>query len=256
MDPTVIVRTPSTRLADGLVTHIERQPVDLDLARRQWTDYVGTLSDHGWRVVHAPPAEQCPDSVFVEDTVVMFDGTAIITHPGAPERRAELAGMIDAVTSLGLPVRRLDERGHLDGGDVLKIGRTVYVGRSGRTDDVGIESFTRIVDDLGGRVVAVPVTRVLHLKTALTALPDGTVIGWDPVVDDPRAFPRYRSVPEESGAHVVVLDDHSVLMAASAPATAEEFRRDGWRVIQVDISEFEKLEGCVTCLSVRIRPGT
>ena len=130
------------------------------------------------------------------------------------------------------------------------------VGRSGRTDDRGIESFSRVVSELGGRVVAVPVTKVLHLKTALTALPDGTVIGWDPVVDDRGSFPRYRSVPEESGAHVVVLDDHTVLMAASAPSTAEELRRDGWRVIQVDISEFEKLEGCVTCLSVRIRPST
>ena len=256
MLPTVIVRAPSPRLADGLVTHIERQLVDLDLARRQWAEYVDALSSHGWHVVHAPEAEECPDSVFVEDTMVMFDGTAIITHPGAPERRAEIAGMVEIIDSLGLPVRRLDERGHLDGGDVLKIGRTVSVGRSGRTDDLGIDSFAGIVSDLGGRVVAVPVTKVLHLKSALTALPDGTVIGWDPVVDDRRLFPRYRSVPEESGAHVVVLDDHSVLMAASASTTAEEFRRDGWRVIQVDISEFEKLEGCVTCLSVRIRPST
>ena len=256
MVPTVIVRAPSPRLADGLVTHIERQPVDLDLARRQWTDYVGALSDHGWRVVHAPSAEECPDSVFIEDTVVMFRGTAIVARPGAPERQPEVDGVLDTVLSLGLPTRHLDTEGHLDGGDVLKIGRTVYVGRSGRTDDRGIESFSRVVSELGGRVVAVPVTKVLHLKTALTALPDGTVIGWDPVVDDRGSFPRYRSVPEESGAHVVVLDDHTVLMAASAPSTAEELRRDGWRVIQVDISEFEKLEGCVTCLSVRIRPNT
>jgi dimethylargininase len=100
------------------------------------------------------------------------------------------------------------------------------------------------------------VSKVLHLKSAVTALPDGTAIGFDPVVDDPRAFPRYRSVSEESGAHVVALDGHTVLMAASAPLTAEEFRRDGWRVIQVDISEFEKLEGCVTCLSVRVGVAT
>lgn len=253
MLPTVIVRTPSPHLADGLITHVERQPVDLAVARRQWTEYVDTLAQMGWQIVEVSPADNCPDSVFVEDTIVMFRGTAIITHPGAPERRAEIAGVVDTIDSLGLPVRRLDERGHLDGGDVLKIGRTVYVGRSGRTDDLGIASLAGIVSDLGGRVVSVPVTKVLHLKSALTALPDGTVIGWDPVVDDRKAFPRYRSVPEESGAHVVVLDDHTVLMAQSAPLTAEEFRRDGWRVIQVDISEFEKLEGCVTCLSVRLR---
>ncbi len=243
-------------MADGLVTHVSRRPVDPDLAVRQWGDYVSTLSDHGWKVVHAPAADECPDSVFVEDTVVMFRGTAIITRPGAPERRPEVDGVIEAVRELDLPVRQVASPGHLDGGDVLKVGNTVYIGRSGRSDAHGVESLARIVDELGGRAVIVPVTKVLHLKSALTALPDGTVIGWDPVVDDRRSFPRYRSVPEESGAHVVVLDDHTVLMAASAPRTAEEFRRDGWRVIQVDISEFEKLEGCVTCLSVRLGVAT
>lgn len=251
--PSLLVREPSPRLADGLVTHIDRQPVDVSLARRQWAEYVELLADVGWTIVSVAPTERCPDSVFVEDTVVMFRGTAIVTSPGAPERRPEIHGVVDAVNSLGLPARYVDDRGRFDGGDVLKVGDTVYVGRGGRTDDIGIASFTEIVEELGGRVVVVPVTRTLHLKSALTALPDGTVIGWDPVVDDRTMFPRYRPVPEESGAHVVVLDDHSILMASSAPITAEQFRRDGWRVMTVDISEFEKLEGCVTCLSVRIR---
>lgn len=256
MVPTVIVRPPSPRLAEGLVTHIDRRPVDVDLAARQWADYVRTLVDHGWNVAYAPPADECPDSVFVEDTVVMFRGTAIVTRPGAPERRPEIDGMVDTIRALELPLRHVESPGHLDGGDVLKIGDTLYVGRSRRTDDLGVASLTRIVDELGGRTVVVPVSKVLHLKSAVTALPDGTAIGFDPVVDDPRAFPRYRSVSEESGAHVVALDGHTVLMAASAPLTAEEFRRDGWRVIQVDISEFEKLEGCVTCLSVRLGVAT
>jgi dimethylargininase len=94
---------------------------------------------------------------------------------------------------------------------------------------------------------------VLHLKSAVTALPDGTVIGWDPAVDDPTLFPKYLSMPEESGAHVVVIDDHRVLMAADAPQSAALLRSRGYEVICVDISEYEKLEGCVTCLSVRLR---
>jgi dimethylargininase len=99
----------------------------------------------------------------------------------------------------------------------------------------------------------VPVTKVLHLKSAVTALPDGTVIGWDPAVDDTSVFPQYRSMPEESGAHVVVIDDHRVLMAADAPQSAALLEDLGYEVIRVDISEFIKLEGCVTCLSVRLR---
>jgi dimethylargininase len=109
------------------------------------------------------------------------------------------------------------------------------------------------VSSLGYTVVAVPLTKVLHLKSAVTALPDGTVIGYLPLVDDPKIFDRFLSVPEEGGAHVVKLTDDTVLMAASAPQTAELIENLGYRVISVDISEYEKLEGCVTCLSVRVR---
>lgn len=248
-----LARRPGPRLADGLVTHGARQSLDLRLAERQWHNYVDVLQEIGWSIIEVPSADDCPDAVFVEDAVVMFEGTAIVTNPGAPTRRSEVDGVTDTIRSLGLPIEKIDDSGRLDGGDVLKIGRTVYVGRSGRTDDLGIASLTEIVKRLGGTVIPVSVTKVLHLKSALTALPDGTVIGWDPVVDDRSSFPRYRPVPEESGAHVVVIDDHTVLMASSAPLTIAEFRRNQLDVVPVDISEFEKLEGCVTCLSVRIR---
>jgi dimethylargininase len=97
------------------------------------------------------------------------------------------------------------------------------------------------------------VEKVLHLKSAVTALPDGTVIGYEPLTDDPAAFPQFLGVPEEGGAHVVLLGEDRLLMAASAPRTAELFRERGYTPVVVDISEFEKLEGCVTCLSVRLR---
>lgn len=99
----------------------------------------------------------------------------------------------------------------------------------------------------------VPVTRVLHLKSAVTALPDGTVIGFEEYVDDPAVFDTFLAVPEPGGSHVVLLGGDRVLMSSAAPATAEAFRRRGHDVVAVDISEFEKLEGCVTCLSVRVR---
>jgi dimethylargininase len=99
----------------------------------------------------------------------------------------------------------------------------------------------------------VPTSKVLHLKSAVTALPDGTVIGFSPVVDEPSLFPRYLPMPEASGAHVTVLDERRVLMAASCPRSIELVADLGHEPVVVDISEFEKLEGCVTCLSIRLR---
>ena len=110
-----------------------------------------------------------------------------------------------------------------------------------------------IASKLGFTVVAVPVKKVLHLKSAVTALPDGTIIGHPKLVDNESVFPRFLPVPEEEGVAVVIVDDNTLLMSASAPKSAELLRSLGYRVIAVEISEFEKLEGCVTCLSVRVR---
>ncbi|MFC4465673.1 dimethylargininase [Streptomyces xiangluensis] len=248
-----LIRRPSPRLAEGLVTHIEREPVDAELAMQQWEAYVGVLGAHGWETIEVEPEDDCPDSVFVEDTVVVFRNVALIARPGAESRREETAGVEEAVARLGCSVNWVWEPGTLEGGDVLKIGDTVYVGRGGRTNAAGIQQLRAAFEPLGARVVPVPVSKVLHLKSAVTALPDGTVIGHGPLVDTPSLFPRFLSVPEESGAHVVLLGGGKLLMAASAPKTAELFADLGHEPVLVDISEFEKLEGCVTCLSVRLR---
>ena len=248
-----LVRRPSPRLAEGLVTHIEREKVDLDLALEQWEAYVEALDAHGWETIEVEAADDCPDSAFVEDTVVMYRNVALITRPGADSRRDETMGVEEAVARLGCSVNWIWEPGTLDGGDVLKIGDTIYVGRGGRTNAAGVQQIRAVFEPLGARVVAVPVSKVLHLKSSVTALPDGTVIGHIPKVDKPSLFPRFLSVPEESGAHVVLLGSEKLLMAASAPKTAELLSDLGHEPVLVDISEFEKLEGCVTCLSVRMR---
>ena len=176
----------------------------------------------------------------------------MITRPGADERKPETAGTEKALAGLGYRIAHIEEPGTLDGGDVLKHGGTVWVGLGGRTNQAGLDQLRAHLEPLGATVVGVPVTKVLHLKSAVTALPDGTVIGYDPLVDDPTAFPSYLSVPEEPGAHVVLLDGSTVLMSTSAPRTRELFESRGLRVVAVDISEYEKLEGCVTCLSIRL----
>ncbi|MEO9322417.1 dimethylargininase [Nocardioides sp. C4-1] len=248
-----LVRRPGPLLADGLVTHLQRTPVDLDLAARQWEAYVGALLAEGWEIVEVAPANACADAVFVEDTVVMYADLAVITRPGADERKPETAGTEAALRALGYRIAHIEAPGTMDGGDVLKHDGTVWVGLGGRTNRAGVDQLAALLEPLGARVVAVPVSKVLHLKSAVTALPDGTVVGYQPLVDDPTVWDPFLPVPEEPGAHVVLLDGETVLMASSAPETAALYRARGLRVVTVDISEFESLEGCVTCLSVRLR---
>jgi dimethylargininase len=245
-----LVRRPGPRLAEGLVTHIERAPLDAALARRQWDAYVAALQVYGWETAEVPPADDCPDGVFVEDTVVLHRGVAVVARPGAPARRPETAAVAEAVAALGYAVVRVTEPGTLDGGDVLAIGDTVYAGRGGRTNAEGVRQLRAALTPLGASVVAVPLSRVLHLKSAVTALPDGTAIGHPGLLDHPGLFPRLLPVPEPSGSHVVPLGEGRLLMAASAPRTAELLADLGYEPVPVDIGEFEKREGCVTCLSV------
>lgn len=249
-----LVRRPSPRLADGLVTHIGRSAVDVDLALEQWEGYVAALNAAGWETVEVPPADDHPDGVFLEDPVFVYGDLAVLTRSGAPERRGETAGLREVLEEHGYRVEEVTEPATLDGGDVLKFDGTVWVGQGGRTNAEGLAQLTELLRPFDVEVVGVPLASVLHLKSAVTALPDGTIIGYPPVVDAPLTWGEsFEAVPEETGSHVVLLGGDTVLMASSAPQTEEELRDRGLDVVTVDISEFEKLEGCVTCLSVRLR---
>src|SRR3954469_25094452 len=155
-----LVRQPGPRLADGLVTHLERTPVDVDVATKQWQGYVDALSTRGWEIVHVTPADDCADAVFIEDTVVMFDDLAVITRPGAPSRVPETAAVAAMLGELGYKVVRIEPPGTLDGGDVLKVDDIVYVGLGGRTNAAAIAQLTALVEPVGRRVVTVPLSKV------------------------------------------------------------------------------------------------
>ncbi len=246
MSGIALVRMPGPRIAEGIVTHVQREVVDPALAADQHARYVAALTANGWRVVYAEPADDLPDAPFVEDTVVMAGQLAVLTRPGAPERRPESESVAAVLRQIGVKAVRIAAPGTLDGGDVLQVGATVYVGRSARTHDQGIRQLIALLPER--RIVPVRLTGVLHLKSAVTALPDGTLIGHPAYAD----LPDLLVPPEEAGAHVVPLGDDRVLMAASAPRTTKMLEKLGFSVTVVDISEFEKLEGCVTCLSVLI----
>jgi dimethylargininase len=246
-----LVREPSPRLAEGLVTHIPRTPVDVERARRQHKEYVSALRSSGWDVRYAPPADECPDSVFVEDTVVVCGSLAVLARPGTPSRIPEVAGTEQAVRELGLRVARIEQPGTLDGGDVLQVGTTVYVGLGGRTNAEGIRQLRDLLAPEGRDVVDVPLGAVLHLKSALTKLPDDSLLAL-PELLDPSRLPALRAVDERPGCHLVLLGGDRVLIAASAPHTTALLEQEGLTPVVVDISEFEKLEASVTCLSVLI----
>ncbi len=192
--------------------------------------------------------------MFVEDTVVVYGDLAVIARSGAVERRSETGGTEKAVAELGYRIAHIEAPGVLDGGDVLKHAWNGLRGTV-RTAPIadGIRQLAAYLAPFGATVIAVPLTKALHLKSAVTALPDGTVIGYEPVVDDPSVFQMFLAVPEEPGAHVVLLGDGKLLMSSGAPETAALMQARGYEPVLVDIGEFEKLEGCVTCLSVRLR---
>ncbi|WP_017597534.1 dimethylargininase [Nocardiopsis lucentensis] len=246
-----LTRRPSPEMERGILTHVPRSSVDPVLAMRQHVIYQEALASAGWRVVEVDPAPGHPDSVFVEDTVVVCGDLAVLTRPGAEERRGEVEGVEASVRSLGLRVARVEAPGTLDGGDVLQVGETVYVGVGGRTNAEGADQLARLLKPFGREVKRVEFKAVLHLKSAVTALPDGSLIGLPDLVDA-TALPPIRRAPEEPGAHVLPLGGRDILVSAAAHATIHELTAEHWRVLPVDVSEFEKMEGCVTCLSVLV----
>jgi dimethylargininase len=242
-----LVRAPGPRLAEGLVTHIERRPVDVVRAHGQWEAYVAALGAAGWDTVEVEPADGCPDAVFVEDTLVVCEDVAVVTRPGAPSRRAETDGAEEAARVLGYRIARIEEPGTLDGGDVLAGDGLLHVGVGGRSNEEGARQLGSL---LGVRVVTVPLAAALHLKTVVARLPDGSYAGYPPLMRDPLLFAGLRAVPERSGANVVQLGGNRVLIAGDCPRTAELLAGLGFDPVAVDISELRKLEAGVSCLSV------
>lgn len=248
-----LVRRPGPRLAEGLLTHIDRVALDVDRAVRQWHEYVAAFEANGWPTIEVEPADHCPDAPFVEDTMVVSGDLAIIARPGAIERQPETPGAARMVQELGYDVVAITEPGTLDGGDVLKLGRTWYVGVGGRTNAAGAQQLVAIGASRGIAVVPIPISGALHLKTAITALPDGTLLANLAAIGRPDLLPPLTSAPDRGPWRMILLGEDRVLLSSSAPRTADLLQKRGYTPVVVDISEFEKLESSVTCLSVRLR---
>lgn len=247
-----LVRRPSPHLADGLLTHLEPSDVDPNLALSQWRDYCDILRDYT-EVIEVEPAPDCPDSVFIEDPIFTYADLAIETRLKYSSRKPEHEAVVAQVEQLGFRTAQLPEGATLEGGDMLKFDDKVWVGLSTRTNEAGVRAVAELLEPLGATVTGVPVEHALHLKSAITALPDGTFLAHEDYAPEEKYFPGFRRAPEFLGSQIIMLGGNAVLMSSSGPKTAQMLRADGFEVLTTPMTEFEKTEGCVTCLSVRIR---
>ena len=234
------------------LTHLERAPIDLDRARAQHAAYEWALVEAGCTVRRLDSGAEMPDAVFVEDTALVLSEGAVICRPGAESRRAETPGVLEALARHGRPLQHIKAPGTLDGGDVLVVGRQVFVGSSARTNRAGIDQLARILEPVGYDVHAVPVRGCLHLKSAATAIaPDVVLINREWVPADAFAGLSLLDVdPQEPyGANALAIADE-VIYPTAFPRTRERLERRGLRVRPVDVDELQKAEGAVTCCSV------
>lgn len=249
-----LTRAISPRIVECELTHLDRIPIDVAAARAQHTAYARALIALGCAVDEVEPAPDHPDSVFIEDTAVVFDELAVITRPGAASRRGETAAVEHALAPLR-PIVRIEAPATLDGGDVLVVGKRVFVGRTGRTNEGGVVQLRAALAPYGYTVEAIEVTGCLHLKTAVTAVDDCTVL-LNPAWIDAGALgglDRIEVDPAEPmGANVVRVGD-ALLYGAAYPRTRARLEARGYRPLCVDASELAKAEGAVTCCSLVLR---
>lgn len=248
---TALTRPVSRSISRCELTHLAREPIDYDAAAREHDLYERALEELGCAVRRLPAAHDRPDAVFVEDAAVVLDEVAVLARPGAPSRRGEVSSVAEALAPLR-EIVRIEAPGTLDGGDVLVLGRTVYVGRSERTDDAGIEQMGRLLADAGYSVRAVPVRGCLHLKTAVTALSgDLLLLNPDWVPADAFAGVRLLEVDpaEPFAANALRLGD-TLIHAAEHRATRRRIEAAGLRVYPVEMRELAKAEAGVTCCSL------
>lgn len=248
---TAITRKVSPRFNECEITHIERTPINLQVARAQHREYVRTLAKIGCQVIELPEEPDLPDSVFVEDTAFILDEAAVITRPGADSRKPETESIIRALSPCR-PLVHVTEPAAVDGGDVLVLGKNIYVGLSTRSNSAAIKQLQNLLDNYGYKVSGVELTGCLHLKTAVTRVDDKTLL-----INKNWVNPSYFS-----GCDLIEVDPSEpyaanclpvmgvIIFPAAFPKTREILEQKGLKVVVVNVDELAKAEGAVTCCSL------
>ena len=249
-----VTREVSPALAGCELSYVPRVAIDVARATAQHHDYQHALESLGCRLLSLPAEADLPDSVFVEDVAIVLDEVAILTRPGALSRRAEVASVADVLRRYRT-VTAIEAPGTLDGGDVLRLGRTLYVGESARSNAAGIARLRELLAGHGYTVQSVPTRDCLHLKSAVTQLDDDSLL-LQPEWVDRGQFPGFRIIevdPDEPHAANVLRIGDALVMPASFPRTRQRLLDAGFHVTVVDVSELQKAEGAVTCCSLVFR---
>ena len=248
--PRAFTRAVSPRIAECELTHLERVPIDAAKAAAQHNAYEEALRGAGCAIIRLPDLPDHPDSVFVEDTALLLGEHAIITRPGAQSRRGEITATASGLAE-HFTLHHI-EAGFLDGGDVLRIGQRLYVGLSTRTDQAGIDALAAIAARIGFEVRRADLRDCLHLKTGATLAGPETLL-FNPAAVDPAQFDGVEPLPvdpaEPAAANLVRVGER-LIMPAGNPATAALLRAGGFNIVEVDVSELQKAEAGVTCMSL------
>ena len=248
---TAITRRVGARINHCELAYLKRRVIDVDKAAAQHARYEDCLRALGARVVSLAPEPDLPDAVFVEDPAVVLDEVAVIARMGAASRRPE-AESLAAVLAPFRPLLRMEEPATLEGGDVVRVGATLFVGVSERTNQEGVRQLKALVEPWGYAVRAIEVRGCMHLKTGCCYLGEGAVLANRAWVDV-AALGGLRVIdvsPEEPWAADVLLLGKTVIMPDSLPATRRLLEGQGWKVEAVDVSELMKAEAGVTCMSI------
>ena len=250
-----IVRTPCPKVCDGITSAPELGKPIYEKALEQHAKYIEALKACGVDVLVLPPMEEYPDSCFVEDVAVVNDRCAIITNPGAETRKGETAGIIEALGQFYTAEQtgHIEAPGTLEGGDVMKCGDTYYVGLSARTNKEGFDQFAAFMGKFGFNSVLVPLELVLHLKTGVNYLENNKMLVSGEFVDKPE-FAQYERIiipDEEAYAANCIWMNGTVVVPEGYDAVLEAVKGAGYPVLTVDTSEFRKIDGGLSCLSLR-----
>ncbi|OQB23375.1 MAG: N(G),N(G)-dimethylarginine dimethylaminohydrolase [Firmicutes bacterium ADurb.Bin182] len=250
-----IVRRPCRAIVHGITSSPELGKPDIELALKQHDDYIAALKQCGVKVTVLEPDEAYPDSCFVEDTAVLTRKCAIITNPCADSRKGEPLEMLPAIRRFyeEETIEYIKAPGTLEGGDVMMAGDHFYIGQSNRTNAEGIRQFISILNKFGMTGSAVPLSTVLHLKTGVSYIENNTVLVSGEFIDDTRfaSFKRITVAPDEAYASNCVWINGTVIVPAGYPNVLNAVKTTGYKTIVVDTSEYRKVDGGLSCLSLR-----
>jgi len=246
-----ITRQVSPAINHCELTHIEREPIDYQRAHDQHKQYEGVLRTLGVDVISLDAKSDLPDSVFVEDVALVLDECAIMLNPGATSRRPEVASVEKALAPYR-EIYRIQPPATVDGGDILRVGKTIYVGLSSRSTEGAIEQMKAILEPRGYQVRGVRVMGCLHLKSAVTQVSEDTLL-INPAWVSKEDFPDMQFIevdPSEPYAANAVLVDGTIIYPSSFPKSQAKLQANGIRMVIVDADELAKAEGAVTCCSL------